>query len=74
MVEYDTLKNGDAFIYSGDLCIKAVINDANCGSAHQFGLILFIATKNTAEYYDEMCGEMVIPVDAEVKWSYKKTK
>ncbi len=63
MVDYANLNNGDAFIYNSDICVKADIDDK------QYGVVL---SNEGTDHYDNMCDCLVIPIDAEVKWTYKK--
>jgi hypothetical protein len=68
-VNYAHLKDGTTFIYRGSLCFKADVE------GHQLGICLGKSTEGDCsgvDWYDEMCGQMVVPVDVELKWSYKK--
>lgn len=61
-VDYATLDEGEVFVFNGDIFIKTEYGD-------QVGICL-----TEGCYIDEMCGTLVTPVDAELKWSYKKPK
>ncbi len=59
-VDYTSLEDGNCFIHAGELCIKE-------GGVDQTAFAL-----DGSGHYDNMCGKQVIPVDAVLKWSYKK--
>ena len=61
-VDYSTLKIGDVFIYAGDLFIKA-------DPTRQLGICL-----PDGEFVENMCEELVVTVNAEIKWSDKHNK
>ncbi len=63
-VDYADLEVGVAFMYSDNLYIKSSDPGHN-----QIGVCL-----HDGYYINGMCGEQVIPVNAEVKWSYKTQK
>ena len=63
-VNYTDLKEGDAFVYGGDLYIKETIHDG------QYGICL----NDVNDFIENMCGTQVIPVNAEIRWSYKDKK
>lgn len=58
-IQYDTLHNGDAFLYAGALWMK-------CDNCEQEAIDL-----NTGSVRTEMCEEIVEPVSITVKWSRK---
>ena len=63
MVDFATLKDGDTFLYgpdNEDLCMKT-------DSIDQVGFRL-----DGTGQYEDMCGEEVVPVNAEINWSYNK--
>ncbi len=61
-VDFADLEVGKTFVYNGDLYIK-------CSHTDQIGVCL-----NDGTYLYDVCGSPVIPVNAEVSWSYKKKK
>lgn len=58
---YADLGSGDTFLYNNELYIK--------GGGEQTGTCL-----NDGGYITNMCKTQVIPVNAEVTWSYKDKK
>ena len=62
-VDYADLENGDTFLYQGNACIKS---DIDC---EQRAVDL-----TDGDFYDDMCDQQVIPINAELKWSYKAKK
>ncbi len=62
-VDYSDLKEGNAFMYGGDLYIKS-----------SYGEQMAFCLNESDSCLDGMCGTQVIPVNAEIKWSYKDTK
>ena len=63
-VDYADLKDGECFLYNLDLYIKEDFD------GFQYGICL---TDGEA-YVSEMCGTQVVPVNCEIKWSYKGQK
>jgi len=62
-VDYTDLAEGDAFVYGGELYIKY-----NGDTDMQYGISL----SEPGFSLKEMCSYPVIPVNAEIKWSYKE--
>ena len=58
-VEYDSLRNGDTFLWENGLWMK-------CENMEQEGIDLA-----TGEMEDDMCGKMVEKVNIQVTWSRK---
>lgn len=59
-VDFETLEPTDTFLYQGAVWMKVSDND-------QDGVSL-----STGEYQSEMCGAVVVPVDATLTWKHKK--
>ena len=59
-IDFSDLQIGKTFIYNGDLYVKT-------GHPDQLAICL-----NDGDHMDDCCGIMVVPVDAEVSWSYEK--
>lgn len=58
--DYIDLNAGDCFIWNDSLCIKPEETDDQCAVDLENGSI-----------YEDMCGELVMPVDVEIKWTKK---
>lgn len=61
MVDYSTLKYGDAFLWNGDVWIK--------GKQDQAAVNL-----RTGEMFFNTCGEYIVPVEATINWKHKVSK
>jgi len=59
LVDYDSLYNGDAFLYNGGLWMK-------CENEEQEAINL-----NNGNIETYMCGSMVEPVDINIAWKRK---
>ena len=59
VVDYSTLKPSDCFLWQGGIMVK--------GDKDQGAINL-----NTGQSVFNMCGDLVVPVDATVNWKYRK--
>ncbi len=56
-VDYEEISNGDTFLYTDGLYVK-----------HDFGNQEAVSLMGEGLWVDDMCGELVVPVDIEIKW------
>ncbi len=68
-VKYETLKDGDTFLFEGTLYVKT---DLSIENQNQCSFCL--SEISTHIDIDDMCGIKVTPVDVELTWKERKLK